>query len=256
MKKRTEGLNFVISVAWIAIGTALPVAAQADLISGQATFEKRNTVVPMYICEAEPCAVSKPYWSLVIRGENARYELNHMFSLGNTRAPQTVSLSGAMIRPGAKVEVEGRVDLIGQDYAIVSDIRRATVLQEAEPATSPPAYGWKCRGQSQDNVDLYADVFYAPSSGPDHIYQIRVVEATREQDTSFYPVAIVESAQFNLGDQGFVYSGRYGATYVRLSIEQQPSQFSNLPASLSLMQGEFGEMGVRNQVELRCTRSR
>ena len=106
-------------------------------VKGKVSFERRATIVPLgdvqggqesqMMCENAICAKSEPYWVLVILQDKVKYELQEMFNLGSESPPESVLVSGAIIRPGTQITLEGRIQLIAPGYATIRDIRRIDV---------------------------------------------------------------------------------------------------------------------------------
>ena len=106
-------------------------------VKGKATFERRATIVPLddgsqgqnglMMCESTFCSKSEPYWVLIVTQDKVKYELEEMFNLGSETPPESVLVSGSIIRPGTRITLEGRIQLVTPGYATIRDIRRIDV---------------------------------------------------------------------------------------------------------------------------------
>lgn len=125
--------GFLISFFAVAVlsGECNAVATSMEVI-GKVSFEKRQTIIPLVICEAEPCLRSEPYWVLILEQDEKRFELGAIFAKGSDNAPESIELLGVLIRPGARIQLEGWVSLLSEKYAVITHPKRVSVLMDAQ----------------------------------------------------------------------------------------------------------------------------
>jgi hypothetical protein len=133
------GFKKLVAVMFVAVATVqfafandeTPVSPPSTVaVSGKARFERRNTFVPLVVCEGALCPKPEPYWVLVLDDDGVNYEVDAMFARGSFNPPDSITVVGALIRPGERVEVDGRIHKLGRSYAIVYDIQHAGVISE------------------------------------------------------------------------------------------------------------------------------
>ncbi|MCM2278795.1 MAG: hypothetical protein NDJ89_12035 [Oligoflexia bacterium] len=113
--------------------TAFAGEGNVGVAQGKVAFVRRTTIVPMLVCEDNrPCVEPRTYWSLVIQAPETSYEVNATFAMGSAKQPSEVEFFGTRIRPGAQVAVEGRIETISDDYAIVTEVQKVTCLEEGD----------------------------------------------------------------------------------------------------------------------------
>jgi hypothetical protein len=104
-------------------------------IEGRVSFERRQTVIPMSICQfPESCPHSQTYWSLVVEADTGKFELDEPFAVGNEQAPAKVELSGLIVSEGARVVLEGKVESVCDDFGIISEIKSLAVISDTSLA--------------------------------------------------------------------------------------------------------------------------
>ncbi|MBC7692075.1 MAG: hypothetical protein H7222_09915 [Methylotenera sp.] len=109
----------------------VPLTTRAT-VSGKVTFERRWTIVPMIMCQPQslPCVKSHPYWVLTVTQDGVKYQLDTVYALGNENAPEAMNVNGALIRQGSQVSLEGRIQLISQGFAVISDLNRVDITMD------------------------------------------------------------------------------------------------------------------------------
>jgi len=244
-----------------------------QIISGKTVFEKRTTVVPMALCTREPCRKPEIYWSLVVYNQETHYEVNQIFGIGSRTPPAKVALAGAEIHEGTLVEIEGRVNPISREYAIVSEISRAEVIDGSEPMDPAAsnilsdAYSWMCQSPSGESPRIYANVRYLrdqKQTRPDEKNYYMAISMCKNPDgLSFLPIAELENVKsshddlqitYTGGDQG---DGQGHGMMVELTIEKNPDRMFDLPAKLTLTHTRRAAVEDALQIyPLTCTRTR
>ena len=114
-----------------------PPVSTIGKVKGKVTFERRATIVPLddgsqgqnglMMCENTFCSKSEPYWVVIVTQDKVKYEVEEMFNLGSETPPESVLVSGSIIRPGTRITLEGRIQLVTPGYATIRDIRRIDV---------------------------------------------------------------------------------------------------------------------------------
>lgn len=124
----------VIASAASALADNFPLKVSAQVV-GNAHFERRFTFVPLraeLFCTNAPCPKSEPYWALVLQSDGVQYEMDHQFSMGATTAPELVEVLGTVIRPGSRVMLDGEVESLSADYAVVTHVKAASLVMDME----------------------------------------------------------------------------------------------------------------------------
>jgi hypothetical protein len=184
--------------------------AQAAEVRGKAIFEQRKTVVPMIVCEGEDCPKPKPYWVLVVKRDNIKYELDRVFALGSLEAPDAVDIVGVSVPDGSDVVLEGSVRLVGKSYGIISDVQRVAVLGE-------PRIVWTCESVTNEQPALRVDIFSDDVTG----YEIRLFAVQPERITKIDAIAPVAHKR----DQGSeVFEGGEAKSKIEVRIGQAGSE--------------------------------
>ncbi|OFZ55730.1 MAG: hypothetical protein A2428_00085 [Bdellovibrionales bacterium RIFOXYC1_FULL_54_43] len=235
-----------------------------QIITGQVTFEKRATVVPMAICEKEPCAQSQTYWSVLVNSGGTIYELSQAFEVGRSIAPRSVAVAGVMVHPGVHVAIEGTVDVITPNYAIISEVNDARIIsssgssQDAPQALiSPVSYGWKCESDEPFDSKVYVEVYYTGEVNDEERYELKIL-ANHSGEDIFYPVAEFEHATVK-SQRGLVtYHASSSTASAVLVIDGSSDSATDLPAHLTLSHEQLGEwpLGAERIFSLRCNRTR
>ncbi|HLE00435.1 MAG TPA: hypothetical protein VJB59_09250 [Bdellovibrionota bacterium] len=238
-----------------------------QIITGQVTFEKRATVVPMAICEKEPCAQSQTYWSVLVNSGGTIYELSQAFEVGRSVAPRSVAVAGVMIHPGVHVAIEGTVDVISPNYAIISEVNDARIISSSgssessedapQALISPVSYGWKCESDEPFDSKVYVEVYYTGEVNAEERYELKVL-ANHSGEDIFYPVAEFEHATVK-SQRGLVtYHASSSTASAVLVIDGSSDGATDLPAHLTLSHEQMGEwpLGAERIFSLRCNRTR
>jgi hypothetical protein len=114
-------------------------AAESDIttiatVKGTAAIERRSTVVPLLACEEEmdsvPCLKSHPYWVLTLVQDGVKYQLDTIYAMGKEERPDYVDVSGAIIRPGSEILLEGQIQLISPGFALIRDLKRIDLVMD------------------------------------------------------------------------------------------------------------------------------
>ncbi|OFZ19727.1 MAG: hypothetical protein A2X94_16875 [Bdellovibrionales bacterium GWB1_55_8] len=261
MFKRSLALALALAAATLIVsGTSASYAYEAQLqtVLGKANFERRSTVVPMAVCEAEPCAKPTIYWSLVLIDGGVRYEVNQIFALGSRTQPSSIEIAGVRVNLGAQVEIEGRVQALGSDYALVSDVNKATILPDDVESNETPqvqqlflpmAYGWTCLSQ-EERVPLQVHILYSGNQAGADRFEIHVGQI---RSTSIKPVATALDAIQNVDEERIIFRGKGDSGVLQVLIDRTQERFNDLPAFLTMSKGDPGAFIVH---DLRCDRTR
>lgn len=106
-----------------------PGQGEWDVVTGEVVFEARSTIVPMVVCKpGEECPKSVPYWVVVLTRDGVKHEIAQPFAKGQKQIPESVEVSGVVVRPGTRLLVEGLIRAISPRYAIIAEISRVDVL--------------------------------------------------------------------------------------------------------------------------------
>lgn len=240
-------------------------------VQGKVSFERRATVVPLTVCDnGRPCYESKPYWSMLIASETGKFELDQAFALGSHNEPDAVEMAGVTIRPGFQVEVEGRVERITRDYAIVSEVKNINVLEKgpsevvsevstfiaAPDVLSPANSGWDCRSSELEYGRLRVHVRYEAGLHADESaegFTIRVLEKSQD-GLRFREVASIKSIEMRKTANGLRYVGGNPRASADLTIQHSSESIFDSPAWLTLTRAKDGQSDERYYT-MRCTRA-
>ena len=244
---------------------ASAMGAELSQVIGKVRFEPRTTIVPMQVCEMEPCPKPEPYWAVVVRGPDRNYEISNTFALGSNRAPETVEIADVVIRPGSNLVFEGRVRPIGDGWAILSDITKVSYLMDAqgqavESEDGVPVYGWSCHGEAETLPRIYADVLYQGDVAGEPSYRLRVQASSERDSSDLRPVIVIDDSRAEQNGSGLVYAGTSAMASAQLTVQWDGVATRDLRSELRVMPSSRRRGTVRTPVEtvtsMLCSRSR
>ncbi|MCM2321773.1 MAG: hypothetical protein NDJ90_00755 [Oligoflexia bacterium] len=295
MLKRTIVIGLIFSAvcgaAYADVSVPFGIDAVNGVVQGKVSFLRRTTLVPMAvnpavsiqtICDdGRPCVEPQVYWSMVVRTLNKSYELNEAFAMGSTKEPQEIEFFGATIRPGSQVAVEGRIETVSEDYAIVTDVKKVMCLDEAlaraatliergfagaqagqKIAASLFRPRWACRSAAgSDGVVMHARVTagIVPNEStqlPEEEFQLILFEKAPEEKNPRGSVQIRPVKAELLADAVVftgVAAGPAGELEAVLRIEGLASSVTDLPGQLRI--AERGNSFTETVFEMTCTRN-
>lgn len=238
---------FAMVAVSAAVSGAAPTA-QADVVRGKVTFERRYTIVPM-VCTRNGCRKSEPYWSLVISGEPTirdsspgTYEVDRVFALGSEHEPDKLEVAGVMLSPGARVQVKGSVEKVSDQYSILSNVSEVKLLMDSdEPvseATAPPfrpgwpTFGYICHSEDHEGTMIFADVLYLGESSRSAVYRIQVLASGAANVHEPKVLARVESGSVRTFGEELIFDGETHEAAIHLSIHSGSELYRDLPGTL------------------------
>jgi hypothetical protein len=260
--KRLGGmLAAFVMIAGASVASADELSLQTphySKISGVAHFERHHTVIPLTYCNAVDCIRAKPYWAMVVQAGSSRYELNQVFNEGSERAPEAVRVGSVVIRPGSRVVVQGHVDVITRDYAVISDIQKIDVVMDEElrsQEAGAPFFGWTCHSIGETHP-VYVDVTQVSRNGG---YAMKILSDTGTEQEGLRTVANFGEVRLSMTDESIAFEGSTHRVSAQLAIDQRAGRINDLDSMLH-MTNEFQtidrEFPVHTTVRLACNRTR
>jgi hypothetical protein len=201
-------------------------------VTGNVLFEKRATVVPMLVCETKICPKSEPYWVLVVADGLMKYEVGQIFEKGSEVQPEAIELAGVVIRPGSRISIDGRVESVCENYAIVNDIQGASLLMDQVSLLKIRTSGallWNCQSVGNFQERLKVEVWDREQKQRPSDYEIRVLASL---PNGLKNVARVRGAELQILNEEFVFRGINENSEVQLSLDQSNNMFADVPAQL------------------------
>lgn len=275
MFKRAVFFSLVFGLITIhASASAVVEEMDYSRVQGKVSFEKRSTIVPlndpMSICsDNQPCVKPRPYWTVVVSSRKSRFELDQTFALGSERAPEAIEVSGLVIRQGSQVAVEGRVQHVTPNYAIVSDVRSVELVLDSRlrPAvasirpsidsTAPVDSSWMCRSEIGLEAEFQTHVWFESVRG---VEQFKMAILSRS-DEGLKELARINDLGFSSERNNLIYKGATGGISAELAIHQFEEAFFDLPGVLKLTKARRTIMDVNRlapgadaQVAVKCSR--
>lgn len=259
---------FVFLVAVLAISALGAEAYRTDndvievkeIITGRISFEKRTTIVPLALCVDRDCRKPEIYWSVVISNSETRFEVDRTFGLGQKQVPETLEIAGTTLRPGDLVELEGDVKPVSRDFALVSDVKRITIVEESHPEMEilPLDYSWMCQSPEEASPQFYVNVRFQREERYESRYLMSIAVAKVADDVSYFPLAEIENVQSELHEDRLTYFGTNGEISARLSIDKGEDRFLDAPSTLIFNRDRSIQGGGTQQMvhSLSCTRTR
>lgn len=223
-------------------------------ISGSVSFEKHHLLNPLSFCNQDGCSHPKPYWALVVESGTSKYILNKPFDEGTETAPEFIEVNSVVLRPGAHVEIQARVDVVSRDYAVFSDIQRINVVMDASNVASAPFFGWTCHSVGETHP-VYVDVMQVSRNGD---YSMRVLGSNGDASgvrnfVSFGQVSL------NMTAASIEFEGAAHQITALLAIDQHNGRLGELDSLLS-MTSELPPVDlhapIQTQFRLVCSRTR
>lgn len=242
---------------------ATPVAAgELVTVVGKAQFVKRQGIVPMCV----ECEKPKPYWSVVLGGFETSYEFAQPFAVGREKAPEAIEINNVMIRPGAQLQVKGKVARVTRDQSVITDVVEINHMMDLAGASSlavvDPYIGWTClsvEGQPQTGGKrIYAEVSYGERNGRRN-YRLNVLASQVDDPRSFNEVANIDPVDASNRGIAIVYEGQNHSASGELVISPQNARDERQPSVLTLsrmLKSGGTRMPVQTIVEMRCAPAR
>ena len=252
---------------------ASPDTETTKIVEGSAHFEEHHTIIPLFCTQQQGCAKSRPYWTLIVNSSGVNYELDAQFALGSEVAPETVTVSGVVVRSGALISLEGTVEYTGDHYVLLTQARNVGILRSeasgkgVEPAITPVMapimanfLNWSCRGQLDDNTQIIAQVW---SSGTDTkeegSYHVRVSGSENQgQSRQFFNIGYVDDAHVSRDTGQLIYDGKNSDVSLTLSI-QDSGVVRDAPGTLNMTvvrSASNQDLPADEQVNILCNLTR
>jgi len=232
----------------VMIGAMSSLSAEdVKTVTGKATFEKRSTIVPMTYCENQDCPTSQSYWVLMLDENGYKYELEQMFAVDVEAAPESLEVLGTVIRPGALVEIEARINSLTENYAMMSDVRQASLVNEITARNYPL---WHCVTGLDEGQKIQAEVWKREGS-----YELRVIA---HDDTIVGEVAQLNHVISRTEAERVFFNGEQGTAKAELRLDQGGRLLVNVPSFLEfsgLQVGGAAQLPIHFKGKLRCDRS-
>lgn len=237
-------------------------------VEGSVHFERRSTVVPFAVCESRECPKSQTYWSMVINSQGLKYELDEIFALGKEKAPESIEVSGLVIRPGSRVAVQGTVSYINNNYGIVSNVKTIAVImdtrragkgliREQDTETSRSIQGWTCFGKDKaSGRRVYSQVWHEYDLGGAGSYHLQVVVGNDLDSTL---LASISGLQPMLVRNKVSFRGMTKTLIAELVIDETDKVLLDFPAEIRLkqvVQESGARMPIEATVPMTCSRTR
>ncbi|MGK5082387.1 hypothetical protein WDW37_03700 [Bdellovibrionota bacterium FG-1] len=253
MQIKMSGLSWIVGVLF---GVLFPLVTFADSrpfqvadngeyiqIRGTASFEARQTVIPLVYCDDDAkdnafvCPHTQTYWALNIESGGVHYEVDQVFAKGSMAAPQFVELQSVMVRSGARLLVEGRVNALSRGYGILSDLRKVELVMDQPMgltrksfggAESLSFYGWTCHSLGAAHP-LYVDVIQVSRKGG---YEMRIQGWDSQFPGTVSMLAIFEGVQLANRTGILQFQGLASGSIAVLAIDERGGRINDLDSTL------------------------
>jgi hypothetical protein len=205
-------------------------------VTGQVRFVKKSTLVPNVQCNDFPCGKSRKYWALAIQTENKKYSLERGPQYFQEEAPESISLNGVPLRPGAIVRFEGQVVALNESLYSVLNVQSVSLVMDAE---------WICKTIEENGPKVKVHVWYQNHKNSVGGFKLRIDAV---ENHKYFPIARVERAFFKdyTHDEvsQWVIKGENADTSFLLQLTPQFNQLKDIPGSLAVV--NRNHTGLRN----------
>lgn len=218
-------------------------------VTGEVSFERRATIVPFRLCESEPCARSTVYWSVIVHSQGVDYELDQTFNSGEENPPEAIELQGVVLRPGTRVAMDGKVELVARGYAILMDLKKVDIVMDYVLLG-----GWNCSTPDLvGTTKLWVDVWFQNEiqSGPTH--QMRI---SGEQNRVRSVWARLGASQLKDDEKFLAYKGVSLSLSAELEIHKRSKKAGKFQAKLvlqDLTSDEANQAPLTSVYRLECS---
>jgi hypothetical protein len=258
-------MNFVSSVL-----ASSP--AEMGKITGEVAFVEHRSFVSMVLCDLtrEACVKPESYWSIVIKNDQTRYELNQAFEKGRTSRPESIEVGGVILHPGSRVSADVIYEPMDEAYSLITELKTIALLPTdllegrlmenmENRDDSTPTFGWLCSSASGENdTQIRLDVLHTRE---DNSNRLRVF-AKAPESREFEAVAKIDHVAGEIRGDQVIYRGAQGADRLEVVIQTQPARLTPniaVPAVLNFTKRYSSETAViplDTTVQLKCDQTR